>query len=598
MGNIKNYNFNKLDVRLSNSDYWDFYLASDDSSTNPRIITTGDCFVTHFDFNNPDIYSSSSADIISSTIYWTGATNSGYTFNTIGLTGIDNGLVKFEKEISDTSNLSLLSALTGTTLVIPANDKRLHLNKVTGSTNQFIYPIDILNDFTGDYAQFCGGFYQGYYKIDGSTYQVLPTRVNKGWVAEFWLNKKEDACSAYTNTILNDLYPNNKGFFFYMGTRAENKFWNKFEGADTGCTSGCTVDTGCTDTLSSWCTIPKESDILIEGLSGETISLYPDQTTTEIIDNPFLIFGRTRTSRRRCISCGAQQPSGFGNQTICSYSGGSVTIKKPKTVVTNTQNPFLIFGRTRTSRRRCSSCGAQQPSGFGSETICSFSGFNQSIEFENIDYNLDIIDNALGFRIKDDGSIGYRMLTVTGQCSGATYVSGITIQEGYSASGLVSNDIWTSVIIRYSSDSYYSDCDLKSKKRRKGNLMFYINGKLKFTVKGFNEFIAKRLEDHMEKQVGVPFNISLGGGSQGLIETQTFDGRDLSDLGLPIESNFAGTFIGAISQFKFNLCDLYFTDIQNIYNSEVIRYLSKDYFVIQENGFYILQQNKFKIRLE
>ena len=76
----------------------------------------------------------------------------------------------------------------------------------------------------------------------------------------------------------------------------------------------------------------------------------------------------------------------------------------------------------------------------------------------------------------------------------------------------------------------------------------------------------------MEKQVAVPFNISLGGGSQGLLETQTFDGRDLADLGLPIEENFAGTFVGGISQFKFNLCDLYFDDIQNIYNEEVFRY--------------------------
>ena len=30
---------------------------------------------------------------ISSLVYWTGATNTGYTFNTFGLTGLDNGII-------------------------------------------------------------------------------------------------------------------------------------------------------------------------------------------------------------------------------------------------------------------------------------------------------------------------------------------------------------------------------------------------------------------------------------------------------------------------------------------------------------------------
>jgi len=86
----------------------------------------------------------------------------------------------------------------------------------------------------------------------------------------------------------------------------------------------------------------------------------------------------------------------------------------------------------------------------------------------------------------------------------------------------------------------------------------------------------------------------LGGGSQGLIETQTFDGRDTKDLGLPIEQNFAGSFLGGISQFKFNICDLYFDDIQNIYNNELPRYLNTN-FLLQENGSFILQENGYYI---
>ena len=593
MGNIKNYKFNKLDVRLSNSDYWDFYLANDDSSVNPSIITTGDCLVSIFDFNNPETYVNGSATTIVSSVWWTGATNTGYTFSTIGLTGIDNGLVTFEKDPLDTSNQALLSALTGNTLIIPANDKRLYMNRITGTTGGFIYPIDILEDAAGMYAQLCGGFYQGYYKLDGSTYEVLPKRVHKAWAAEFWLNKNEDLCSGYTDTTLNDIYPENKGFFFYMGTRAENKFWNRFDGADTGCTSACTVDAGCTDTLSEWCTIPKETNIFI-GSGSTAIPLYPSQTTTVEITNPFLIYGRAHSGGTRCVSCGGEI-TGLGSETICSYDGKPISITTPKTIVTNTQNPFLVYGRAHSGGTRCVSCGGT-PSGLGNETICSFSGFDESIQFQNINYNLDIIDNALGFRIKDDGSIGYRLLTVTGQCSGNTYITGVTVEEKYSESGLIGDKTWTSVIIRYTTNDYYDDCELGIKPKRKGKLMFYINGKLKFTVNNFSEFIAKRLEEHMEKQVAVPFNMSLGGGSQGLIETQTFDGRDLEDLGLPIQENFAGTFIGGISKFKFNICDLYFSDIQNIYNSEVTNYFpTYNNLIIQEDGTFILQEDNFKI---
>lgn len=588
MGNIKNFNFNKLDIRLSNSEFWDFFLATDEFIPSQR-----DCLISYFDFNNLSIYVDECifSNTISSLTSWTGATNTGYTFPTIGLTGIDNGLVTFEKQSGDTTNQRLLNALTGTTLIIPSGDTRLHLNKVTGTTGQFIYPIVPLIDNSGIYAQFNGGFYQGYYKIDGSSYQVWPERFNNGWVAQFWLKRDSSYITGNTGTTLNDVYPDNNGFFFYWGTRAENKFWNRFEGNNTGCTSACTADTGCTETVSEWCTIPKETDITISGSNGELITLYPNQTVTTEVTNPFLRYGRGTGENLRCSACG--NPIRYRQLTVCTDTGQTITITKPKTVVVNTTNPFLFYGRASANDNRCRSCGGD-PSGYGNQTVCTSTGFTKSIQFDNLDPKIDIIDNAIGFRIKDDGSIGYRLLTVTGSCSGDTYVSGVTIEEKYSVSGMVTPNKWTSVIVRYSTN-YLDDCDLKIKPKRKGRLMFYIDGKLKFTVKNFNEFIGRRLEEHMEKQVGVPFNISIGGGSQGLIETQTFDGIDTADLGLYIERNFGGSFYGGISTFKFNACDLYFTDIQNIYNQEVDRYFAQPDSLAQENGFLILQEDGSRI---
>jgi hypothetical protein len=584
MGNIKNFNFDKLKLQISNSDYWDFYLANDETSGGCDALLSGSCFVVWYDFNNSDTFLSGLTNSIHSLVSWSGAINTGYTINTIGLTGIDNGLITFDKASGDTTNQALLSALTNSTLVIQSGDTGLMMNSVTGTTSGLTYQISANSGLTeGNFIQFLGGFYQGFYKLDGYSYEVLPIRVNNSWSAEFWL-KPEDIET--TGTTLNDLYPNNKGFFFYMGTRAENKFWNQFYGADTGCTSNCTT-TACTsgETVSEWCTIPKETNVYIIGDGGYEIPLSGERVDIELITNNFLIYGRGSGNTNFIISTGEtntilingdddthQQYSvncncsrcqgpmdGLGSKRVCDYDGEGVLVARTRKIITNTTNPFLIYGRSNGSGR-CSG----PDDGFGNETVSSFSGFTSNFVGNDSDYNFDIIDNALGFRITDDGRIGYRLLTVTGNCQTIngekTYVSGMTIEESYSLSGMVKLDEWSYVVVKFSTD-YKTDCELKKANRRKGKLMFYVNGKLIFVVNEFDEFIAKRLQDYKDKQIGVPFNFSIGGGSQGLIESQTFDGLDPEDRGLPIETNFAGSFVGSISQFKFNICELKYCNI-------------------------------------
>ena len=562
MGNIKNFNFNKLDLKLSNSDYWDFYLSTDEyNNCNDGPPAYGECLVVWYDFNNPTTFANSqiSATSIYSLVTWNQAINTGYTFNTIGLTGIDNGLVLFNKTSGDTSNLALLSALTGTTLVIPSGDTRLQMTRVTGTTGNFIYPIDIISGTT-TYAQFCGGFYQGYYKIDGYSYEVLPTRINQAWAAEFWLNK-QDICT-YTGTTLNDIYPNNKGFFFYMGTRAENKYWNIFYGNNTGCTLDCESLLGCTDTVTKFCTKEKESDIQIFDYdTGYNIYLDPPRLDIKVITNQFLIYGRARTNGSSCGSCGAPRDSDeYGKKTVCNFTGTSITTAEFVRKKTDDRNQFLIYGRAKTTNGNCGSCGAPRDSDtYGRETVCSYSGDSEVLL--ELDKNLDVFDNAIGFRITDDGRIGYKALKY--YCSGTTSGSttGVTVEEQYSLSGVIKNDEWTRVTIRFVADDVYTKEQLNCLPARKGKLMFYVDCKLKAVFKDVDEFIGRRLDEYKGKQIGIPFNISLGGGSQGLIESMTFDGQDSEDLGLLIEKNFAGTFIGQISQFKFNICDMNWCDI-------------------------------------
>lgn len=561
MGNIKNFNFNKIDLKLSNSDYWDFYLATDgQEEINNNGLDSNGCLAVWYDFADPLIYNGSvGINTITSLARWDYAVNTGYTFPTFGLTGLDNGKLRYVKASGDTANIGLLDILNGSTLVIPANEPRLKLSLVSGSTNQFVYPVELVNDPgpIGTRLRLSGGFYQGYYKIDGSTYEVLPTRTPKAWVADFWLNKTE---IPHTGTTLNDKYPNNKGFFFYMGTRAENKFWNIFDGNNTGCTINCTTPSGCTDTVTNFCTTVKENSIdILDVESNIMVPLSPPQIDIEKITNGFLIYGRAEDNYK-CSGCGSTKDNRpFGRETACSYSGGGLYVSSEKTHITDNTNPFLIYGRA-TDNGTCNQCGSFRNSdGYGRETACSYSGDSEPIY--EVDKAVDIIDNSIGFRIKDDGSIGYRSLKLTGYCSGETYMTGVNVEERYSQAGIIKDDEWTRISIRFVANQTYTEDELKCKDRRKGRLMIYVNCRLKVIFENFDEIIGKRLDEYYAKQVGVPFNISIGGGSQGLIESMTFDGQDAADLGLDIEKNFAGSFIGEISQFKFNICNVTFNDI-------------------------------------
>ena len=74
-------------------------------------------------------------------------------------------------------------------------------------------------------------------------------------------------------------------------------------------------------------------------------------------------------------------------------------------------------------------------------------------------------------------------------------------------------------------------------------------------------FNFKALDDTDDKQEGVPFNISLGGGTQGLADVIYYDYNNTPTDVLPLEKNFAGTFIGYIKSFKYYDCLLTFSQI-------------------------------------
>jgi len=110
---------------------------------------------------------------------------------------------------------------------------------------------------------------------------------------------------------------------------------------------------------------------------------------------------------------------------------------------------------------------------------------------------------------------------------------------------------------------------------RRGLLKLYVNGYLFMIIEDFEEIIPHELNTEKEKQIGVPYTISWGGGTQGLRESlipsgcTAFEGPYIQDpecmpneslsatslnelqTNIEMEPNFGGTFMGGISKMRF-----------------------------------------------
>ena len=117
------------------------------------------------------------------------------------------------------------------------------------------------------------------------------------------------------------------------------------------------------------------------------------------------------------------------------------------------------------------------------------------------------------------------------------------------------------VRIKTLDNGYDLICD--ENKKRKMKIYIYVNGKLKLISKELDCLLLKELQDTLDKQESVPYNISIGGGSQGLIESIYPNYYYSDDNILPIEKNFAGSFIGEFKSFKFYDCPLNYYEISN-----------------------------------
>jgi hypothetical protein len=240
----------------------DMSLTSDERDFNQEVVFSphliaegyGNRLPVYFDINNPVSvqplilsYKSYNPNNIFVSKYFYNEDNLDLTCFTaqtscdIGLTGTDNGLVTNIKgdEINFTNGL-FNDFLKFERLYF---DRRLKMFQVTGYTDSpnikfsgfdktVLYEVVSKEDSVGKYHELYGGFYQGFYKLFGYDYEILPERMNKGWTVEMLLKPRliNEYAPGEGETTLNELYPENKNMFFYFGTRAENKYYHHADG--------------------------------------------------------------------------------------------------------------------------------------------------------------------------------------------------------------------------------------------------------------------------------------------------------------------------------------------------------------------------------
>ena len=458
---------------LDNSEYYDFVLSNDDKTYR----------------RNYGLYQLFNINLTESLISNIGTQiNENITLNNISINGYDNFFIPFG---DGTINPSVVYEYE--------SGSRFEFHAVSGFTGKYSYDIET----ESDYHKLNGGFYQGTFKYIGYPIEFMPNRYRKGWTIEMLIN------TPITNNIqntLNDDYPSNSGFIFYIGTRAQNKLINK-------------------------------TPIEIKKLN----EYY--QITYQSVENEY---------SRGFYSLNNEPYYGYFNitsgitYTERTFNDNSVKLSYNEKYSDVINNAFGI--RIKPDGR------------IGYRTIYQndpcYTGETRNQSGDIIDGNVDI-----------SGITNDSFVNVTNDCDNfgiyRIHTKHFVIEESYSNIPILQNSDNKPIHISVTFDSQFpleTDCELKYADFRKGTLSIFANGFLVYRNKKFNEIIPHHLDEDYRLQEGVPFNISFGGGTQALTESLKLDeDKIVDDL---LVKFFAGTFMGGITSIKMYSIPLYVTEIR------------------------------------
>lgn len=659
MANLKQNNFHNLRIRVNKDEYWDFYIdrdsygyySFDDSELYDK------CLISRIDLSDKECIDGDSWIMSSNKYAWENALSKGETLYNISYTGLDNGLFQFRKD--RISNKDFVEIYQKNKFELVENDHRLKLHAVSGNTLQYEYPLYHVPE--SGVTKFNGGFYQGFFKTKCDKYYILPSNISdETWNMEFTLKKCN--LEPESTKTLNDKYPNNKGIFFYIGTRAENKWIYLYDKDDKYGLEECYelspdeyvegghidksdhiignfydldvdfVPTDPWDMFSEYSTFnyydekeykgnecdideldefdiyidygdAKKPKIIDETMEHETLEMClcpksskkqfkyilkpykrgcgcPIRYRKEIIveeENTIDYFGNEPFGEDGYISDfdglddGTEYLEPEMDISMFEYeTDNNFSLNSANQYYFYTDNKFLLFDRTCNGYTIKNWVEGTEMMYYGQRNnfkgnlfiymnrTCTGYTVNNIDELRNAnanDYNpySDLYNNALAFRITDNGEIGYRYLTIDCSLSGDNKVM---IEEGYSFENIIPDCEWCVVNVKIASS------------RGKMKLYFYVNGKLVYITKDLPNLNLRELKDLYEKQEGVPYNISLGGGTQGLAETILPNYMLNPPRVYPLEEYFAGTFIGYMKDFKFYNCNMDYNNILMNYKYE------------------------------
>jgi len=551
-----------INFLLDGSEYYDFEL------TNERSVMYG-----NYPYIDDLIIDINVCSGFTSSVRWVDAITSTFDLDFITTTGLDNYFVDIAGAYDD-------GVIDQTIVASFTDDEYFTLYPVSGWSTNVSYEI-VQTDKCS--AKLNGGFYQGFFKLAGYPYEMAPTRMRKGWTVDMIV--EYPSIKTGTGTTLNDLFPDNAGFIFYMGTRGEDKFWNGFTTGTTGEESAFSNWTGLTITDERYAQYYYPTDVPASN-TLDTFYYRPDETS-EISDYLYYHtsnrgYGITPTINDSPsldpLNPSVNDENVFGGFKIGYVYGGGTSMSASIVEYYQGYSPLFTHGGDFVTS--------------GDTTYIGYYHYDDHVPYAGRVYGdqsiplyvkypwRNITDNAFGIRIRPDGHIGYRVLRMGSICQTGTTVtvedgvtgtttSTYTVEESYSSA-----PIWTAenngnvnISIVYERYIELNGCEIFFNDYRKGTLTIYVNARPVFVQKNFEEIIPHSLDRQKELQSGIPFNISWGGGTQGLLESVTFGGIDAPDRNLLLQTLFAGTWMGTLHEFKMYIKPLYVPQI--IHNFEL-----------------------------
>ena len=240
-----------------------------------------DNLAIHIDLTNLKSWNLNTGLTAFSLTKWSGAYSDNINLIDFGLTEFDNGRTNIMwSGITITPNNTLFSMYrVGYNNVI--NPTTGETSGITVTTTYLPMSATSASGGSTNYFDLNGGYLQGFFKLDGYNYQLLPARYSNGITIE----------------TLVYLYPNSQGIFLMMGARAEDKY-NTYFGGET--TIGGAGSSGVTTSFENYLDALMPSEEVKSGFTlpeEMTETVYTEVQPIDNLKNNVIAFELTQDKR-------------------------------------------------------------------------------------------------------------------------------------------------------------------------------------------------------------------------------------------------------------------------------------------------------------